>query len=117
MITHLIRSSGATSFVAVFNLLRGYLKGEGDQVEKPGGLLKKLLPGSSKEKATEVGDKKKNKIFVFFMTDGCDTCSDPKSIMMVIVTILMKSYFFSRLILRYCGGYFEKVARLPHNPA
>ena len=99
MITDLIRSGGATSFVAVFNLLRGYLKGEADhQKEKPG-LLKKLLPGSSKEKATEVGDhkKKKNKIFVFFMTDGCDTCSDPKSIMMVIVTILMKSYFFRDL--------------------
>ena len=98
MITDLIRSGGATSFVAVFNLLRGYLKGEADhQKEKPG-LLKKLLPGSSKEKATEVGDnKKKNKIFVFFMTDGCDTCSDSKSIMMVIVTILMKSYFFRDL--------------------
>ena len=99
MITDLIRSGGATSFVAVFNLLRGYLKGEADhQKEKPG-LLKKLLPGSSNEKATEVGDhkKKKNKIFVFFMTDGCDTCSDPKSIMMVIVTILMKSYFFPEL--------------------
>ena len=94
-ITYAFRSGGATSFVAVFNLLRGYLKGEADhQKEKPG-LLKKLLPGSSKE----VGDKKeKNKIFVFFMTDGCDTCSDPKSIMMVIVTILMKSYFFRDLL-------------------
>ena len=59
MITDLIRSGGATSFVAVFNLLRGFLKGEADhQKEKPG-LLKKLLPGSSKEKATEVGDKEK----------------------------------------------------------
>ena len=73
--------------MAVFNLLKGYLKGEVDHKEKPG-LLKKLLPGSSKEKASE-GDKKKNKIFVFFMTDGCDTCSDPKSIMMVNVAQLM----------------------------
>ena len=81
--------------MAVFNLLKGYLKGELDQKEKPG-LLKKLLPGSSKEKAPS-GDKK-NKIFVFFMTDGCDTCSDPKSIMMVNVAIschllcVLKSY-------------------------
>ena len=87
-----IRSSGATSFVAVFNLLKGYLKGEVDHKEKPG-LLKKLLPGSSKEKALE-GDKKKNKIFVFFMTDGCDTCSDPKSIMMVNIAQLEFCFVF-----------------------
>ena len=76
--------------MAVFNLLRDYLKGEFDAKGKPG-LLKKMLPGTSKEKAPPEGGHKRNKIFVFFMTDGCDTCSDAKSILMVKVLLRYQS--------------------------
>ena len=70
-------------------MLRDYLKGEVDAKAKPG-LLKKLLPGTSKEKASPEEGDKKNKVFVFFMTDGCDTCSDAKSILMVRVFLWCK---------------------------
>lgn len=74
--------------MAVFNLLKGYLKGEAEQQNRraSSGLLKKLLPGASKEEKVEASGAKKNKVFVFFMTDGCDTCNDKKSIMLVSAT-------------------------------
>ena len=89
--------------MAVFNLLRDYLKGEVEAKGKPR-LLKKMLPGASKEKAPPLeGGDKKNKIFVFFMTDGCDTCSDAKSILMVRVFLWCES--------TYSTGVVKKVGR------
>ena len=83
-------------------MLRDYLKGEFDAKGKPG-LLKKMLPGTSKEKAPPEGGHKRNKIFVFFMTDGCDTCSDAKSILMVRVNLWCESM--------YSTGVVKKVGR------
>merc|ERR1712061_978755 len=76
-----IRATGSTNFVAVFQSLGKIFKGETE--EKP---QKKRLSFMEKTKAS-VNDESKPKqnpsksYFIFFMTDGEDTCNDQKQLM------------------------------------
>ena len=76
-----IRATGSTNFVAVFQDLGKIFKGEAE--EKP---QKKRLSFMKKTKAS-VNDESKPKqnpsksYFIFFMTDGEDTCNNEKALM------------------------------------
>merc|ERR1719410_2853272 len=76
-----IRATGSTNFVAVFQDLAKIFKGEAE--EKP---QKKRLSFMKKTKAS-VNDESKPRqnpskaYFIFFMTDGEDTCNNEKALM------------------------------------
>ena len=68
-----IRSGGSTNFVSVFDKISSYL--ESGQTVAVGSFMKKAMASIVKP------EKPKNKKFIFFMTDGCDTVSGEHEIM------------------------------------
>ena len=66
-----LRAGGSTNFVAAFDLIRSELKARvaGNKSKAKGRMF-------SLRSAPE----RKRKLFVFFMTDGCDTCNNAGSV-------------------------------------
>ena len=73
-----MRAGGSTNFKAVFELLQKYLENGAETGSGGGGMLSKLRSAGPKKEAA-AGTRKK--VFVFFMTDGCDTCNNSQQLM------------------------------------